>query len=473
MIMDEHDLAAASREMLLAILAEHQVTITRYESVLGEQTSQLAQRDATISELQKVIAELQKRITALEQRLAGRGGPGMPGNKPPSPQPSPAPKARQKRGQGFGRRRLAPTEAVSHAVETCPDCGTRLQGGWVQRRREVIELPILPVRVIEHQYLARECPLCRRRLVPPVALEGLVLGERCRLGLGMVSLITTLREEGRLPFATIQWYLATVHHLHLSVGELVSVVGQVARRATDTVEAIVGKVRQSRVVHADETGWREHGVNGYVWTFSTPTERYFLRRGRNKEVVDEVLGTDFAGVLVSDFYAGYHHYLGVHQRCWAHLLREMHDLQQIYPADISLADWAAAVLELYQEAVSFTSADERVRLAKQGNLEGRLLACCQSWVENPLAVQAKLCRRIVRHINELLVFVGHPAVPATNNAAERSLRHLVTSRKISGGTQSKQGTTSKMTLASLFGTWRARGLNPLQQCLLLLQSPHQ
>ena len=46
-------------------------------------------------------------------------------------------------------------------------------------------------------------------------------------------------------------------------------------------------------------GWREDGHNGYVWTFSTPTQRYFLRRGRGKAVVDEVLGNQFAGVLVS------------------------------------------------------------------------------------------------------------------------------------------------------------------------------
>ena len=72
------------------------------------------------------------------------------------------------------------------------------------------------------------------------------------------------------------------------------------------------------VVHADETGWREDGHNGYVWTFSTPTERYFLRRGRGKAVVDEVLGDQFAGVLVSDFSAAYHHYDGPKQRCWAH-----------------------------------------------------------------------------------------------------------------------------------------------------------
>ena len=79
--------------------------------------------------------------------------------------------------------------------------------------------------------------------------------------------------------------------------------------------AIVERIRSSPVIHADETGWREDGHNGYVWTFSTPTLRYFpcssqgqsLRRGLGKAVVDEVLGEEFTGVLVSDFYAAYHH----------------------------------------------------------------------------------------------------------------------------------------------------------------------
>ena len=60
--------------------------------------------------------------------------------------------------------------------------------------------------------------------------------------------------------------------------------------------------------HADQTGWREDGANGYVWTFGTATERYFLRRGRGKAVVDEALGESFSGVLVSGFYAAYDHY---------------------------------------------------------------------------------------------------------------------------------------------------------------------
>ncbi len=344
-------------------------------------------------------------------------------------------------------------------------------GGWVQATREVIELPLAPVRVIEHQYLARLCPCCGQRRVPSVDLAGLVLADQQRLGIGLVSLITTLREEGRLPFATIQWYLATVHQLHLSLGELVRVVRQVAERAKATVTTIQETIQASPVVHADETGWREKGKNGYVWTFRTPTHGYFVHGRRTKDMVDDALGPAFSGVIVCDFYASYDHYPGLKQRCWAHLLRDIHDLTEIYPTDRPLRAWASAVHQLYDEAKRFTAEAEARRQAQQRACEQRLLALCQPFVTDPLAVQGKLCRRIARHLSELFVFVGNPAVPPTNNAAERSLRHLVTSRKISGGTQSALGTTIKMTLASLFGTWRLQDLNPFRECLRLLQSP--
>ena len=105
-------------------------------------------------------------------------------------------------------------------------------------------------------------------------------------------------------------------------------------------------------------------------------------------------------------------------------------------------------------------------------LESQLLALCRPFSNDEAAPQAKLCRRIERFIKELFVFVSHPDVPSENNAAERSLRHLVISRKVSGGTRSEQGTNSKMTLASLLGTWRAKGLNPLSESRNLLVS-HQ
>ena len=424
-----------------------------------------------IARQQAVIEGLEKRVAQMEGWTKPGGARRMLGLKPKAdgkPAPSKAP--RQPRRHGFARTRMTPTQRVEHVVEQCPGCGSQLSGGWTQRTREVIDLPQVPVQVTEHVYVARACPLCRRRCIPPAQPDGAALGQQ-RLGVNVVSLIAALREEARLPWRTIQWYLDTVHGLHLSLGAMVDATRKVAGKGQTELAGILEHIRGSPVVHADETGWREEGHNGYVWTFSTPTERYFLRRGRGKAVVDEVLGEEFAGVLVSDFYAAYHHYDGPKQRCWAHLLRDVHDLRALSPQDHRLVQWADAVHQLYRQAEAFTHPAEKQRRAAQLGLEKRLLALCRPFLDDPLSVQAKLCRRMENHIKELFVFVAQPEVPPDNNAAERSLRHLVVSRKISGGTRSNQGTDTKMTLASIFGTWRAQGLNPLTACRQLLASP--
>lgn len=79
-----------------------------------------------------------------------------------------------------------------------------------------------------------------------------------------------------------------------------------------------------------------------------------------------------------------------------------------------------------------------------------------------------LCERIERFLPELFVFVAVPGVPSHNNEAERSVRPLVIARKVSGGSRSPRGSQTRMSLASLFGTWMAQGLNPFQECLTLL-----
>ncbi len=419
------DLTTASREALLALIAQQQAVIT----------------------------ELQRRLEVLEGKAKPGGSPRMPGIKPKSGQgPAKDKRPGKPRPHGFARQRMAPTQRVEHVLESCPQCGTGLAGGWVQRTREVIDLPLVPAQVTEHVFIARTCPVCERRRTPQADLGRVALGKH-RLGVNLLSRIAALREEGRLPLRTIQWYLQTVHRLPLSLGAIVRAIHQVAQKAQPALAEIQDRIRGSPVVHADETGWRQDGVNGYVWTFSTPTDRYFLRRGRNKEVVDEVLGDSFSGVLVSDFYAAYHHYPGLKQRCWVHLLRDVHDLKALYPQDQKLAQWAGAVHQIYTGAKAFTHPDARQRRRVQQQLERKLLAHCRPFLEDQAAVQSNLCRRIEKFIKELFVFVAQPAVPSDNNAAERSLRPLVVSRKISGGTRSAQGTDSKLTLASLFGAW--------------------
>ena len=129
---------------------------------------------------------------------------------------------------------------MEHVLEERPGCGTGLSGGWTQRTREVIDLPLVPVQVTEHVYVARTCPLCQRRCVPSAQLQGVVLGKQ-RLGVNpvsstgqaLVSLIAALREDARLPWRTIQWYLGTVHGLHLSLGALVDAARQSGRQSPE------------------------------------------------------------------------------------------------------------------------------------------------------------------------------------------------------------------------------------------------
>ena len=197
---------------------------------------------AVIAEQQGVISELRQRVESLEARLSG-GGPGarMPGHKLAARAKKgagEAKKLRRKRQQGFARLRMESTAQVTHAPEFCSECPTALSGGWVQRTREVIELPVCPAEVTEHVFIARRCPLCRKRKLPQDPLQEVAVG-RQRLGINpvsstgqaLVSLIAALREEGRLPVRTIQWYLQTVHQLKLSVGAIVRVVHQVAQQA--------------------------------------------------------------------------------------------------------------------------------------------------------------------------------------------------------------------------------------------------
>ena len=90
-------------------------------------------------------------------------------------------------------------------------------------------------------------------------------------------------------------------------------------------------------------------------------------------MVDEALGESFSGVLVSDFYAAYNHYPGLKQRCWAHLLRDIHDLKALYPADAKLAGWAAAVHDLYAQAKRFSHPQARKRRQAQPGVGAELV----------------------------------------------------------------------------------------------------
>ncbi|HEU5326576.1 MAG TPA: IS66 family transposase [Thermomicrobiales bacterium] len=464
------DLYRADRDALIQLVLAQREQLAAQAAQLARAQELLAAAEATAGELMQQVGELAQRVRELEDRPPPTKPLGLAGNTLGSARAASVKVVRKRRAANQARARMVPTARVLHALECCPDCDHPLHGGSVKWTREVIEVPPpAPVTVTEHVFVTRYCPRCQRSRTPSTALAGVIVGHS-RLGVGLVSLIATLREAGRWPLRTIQWYLTTFHGVHLSVGALVHALKQVTTSGATTVDGILRQIRRSAVVNADETGWREDGVNGYVWSFSTPEARYFTRAKRTKAVLDEVLGDRFDGVLVSDFYAAYDHYPGVQQRCWAHLLRDADDLVARHPTDHALAAWVAGLRDLYRRAQATARGSDGSAARRQAQrtyeMEARVHA--QPYLGQLTAPQRVLSQRISDYCPALFEFVLDPAIPATNNAAERALRHLVTCRKISGGTRSEEGSDTKMTLATLFGTWSAEGRNPFHACRQLL-----
>jgi transposase len=457
-------------------------------------------RRPTYTELLERIAALEAEIARLRAVLAegqGESDPPSAGSEaatvpvapPGAKKPRPAGikanvvrvarrRPRKPRSPVPGHRRDVPDRIVVHAPTVCGGCGAELAGGRLIGRRQVIDLPPVRATVVEHHARERHCRCCGwvgRGVLPDLDAQA---GPHRRFGWSVAALAATLRTKLRLPLRQVRWLLEHRFGVRVSVGALSGLLEEVARAGRATYDALLAEARASPVVHVDETGWREDGQNGYVWTVSTPTIRLFhYAKSRSGEVAERLLGEDGTAAVVTDFYSGYDRLRRTQQRCWAHLLRDLADLLESHPDNRHLARWAKAVKTLYAKAVAWTEHATaagvrpicRERVADR--FAAKLVAICAR--QPTTSPQATLCQRVHRYRTDLFVFVADPAVPPTNNAAERALRPLVIARKVSGGTRSKRGSQSRMILQSLLATWDLRGLDPVAEFLALLTSPSQ
>jgi len=445
------NLGAASKEELLATIA--------------------AQR-AQVEELLARVAELEEEVRRLR---AGKGGGRAVVVKPSRAEREQ--RERKRRDRAFVRRREPADEEVRHTVDRCPDCGRSLQGGWEHDRRQVIEV-VLQRRVIDHVIWARRCGVCRKRWLPKLEPGELGVQGKRRLGASVQSLVATLHIGCRVPMRMIGALVWELFGLRVSEGEVVKLLDGLKRAGEPILEGLREQVRAASAVCADETGWRQDGESGYLWGCFTEGARYFeYRKSRSAQVPKEILGEGFEGTLTCDFYAAYN-WVGVLQRCWFHLLDDGKELAQINADRPEVGAWVEGLKGLYEEAKAVaiacreSPANSRWRQRERRRLEKLAGKLAKPYVNDPEAPQRVLAQRILKHLCELFVFISDPAVPATNNLAERSLRPAVIARKISGGTRSPKGSDTRMGLMSLLGTWAAQGKGLVQGCReLLLPTP--
>ena len=308
--------------------------------------------------LEEQLAAAHKRIEELEKQKTPPPAFAKANVKKPEAGEK-KPRKKREAQHNHGRRREVPTRIVEHQMVSCPACASRLGGVSVARRRQVIEIPPPPpVEVTEHAVYHGWCSQCKKWREAPLDVSTEVMGQG-RLGVKITSLIAYLRTVMRLPIRQIQAYLATLAW------------PQDQRRRDCRITCIGSRSRWSQPWRHSKRrsepvqrckpmkpAGEKTGINGYIWSASTPTVRYYeYHHSRGHEVVEALLGPDFQGVLGSDFYAAYNSYQGLHQRCWVHFLRDGHDLKEQYADDAAVQEWFRKVKALYERARAYLGPD--------------------------------------------------------------------------------------------------------------------
>ena len=220
------------------------------------------------------------------------------------------------------------------------------------------------------------------------------------------------------------------------------------------VEALHAAIRASPALNIDETGWRVNGVNDYLWVFTDKFHTaYQIIHSRASQVVIDMLGEDYQGIVGSDFFSAYNPLPYRKQKCHSHLGREFHEVRERDDTDEFI--WLKRKVDrLRKDSVRLKENREKyepeVFQRRLQRLIQRALELGDVEYEDPDS--ARLAQRVVKYAGELFTFVDHPEVEHTNNLAERKLRPCVVIRKISGGNRSDRGASAHENLMSLIVT---------------------
>jgi hypothetical protein len=453
----------AENERLRSQLAEAQADAHRFQAALSEALAEKARLEAQLTEAQATIVCLQAENNRLQQELTEvKQAPFRSRRRrQPKGEKSATPKrrGRAKGHPGSGRKRpsrIDRTERIS-AGETCPDCSVPFTGRVIERERVVEDIePVRPTTVTRYVIERRWCSQCRAFKEHPVTTAL----PRYRLGLNVMLFVAYQKAGLGLSYGKIRHELATYFGLEVSPAEPINMVAEVARLFGPAYARLIHLMRQQAAVHIDETGWRIDGENHWLWVFvNNLVALYLISRSRGSKVPKALLGQDFQGVAISDFFSAYSPLEVEKAKCWAHLLRDSHDLTKGKPPpDSERVHFHEQLHQLFLEmglALEEVAADESGREQVYQEMREKLCAFAQEPWSDPDC--QRLARRILKHLDELLVWLRNPAVNADNNEAERALRPAVVTRKTSFGSRSKRGAQDFARLLSLIQTWERQG----------------
>ena len=409
---------------------------------------------------QQKINELEEEITSLKSKLRyqertakeGFFGSSTPSSRVPVKPNSPTGDKRNRGGakpghKGHGRSSIREQDADKvekiHIGNTCPDCGSILEDKGTKTRAVIDCQPVKMKKVV--YYLERKrCPRCKKIISarPPGVLA------KC------------LYSNQLLAYVAVQHYIYgnTLGQIEKQTGigysSLVDAMHQLSKRLKDVPNSLIEVYRDSEVKHADETGWRTDGNNGYAWLFCTPKISIFrVRRTRSASIPREIFGEKpVPGVLVVDRYNGYNKMPCSIQYCYAHLLRTVKDLEKDFPENAEIKSFVEALAPQLANAITLRTLEITDKQFKRQavKIKNEIIDITNRQAKHP-AIQ-KIQDIFREKADRLYHWAEDRNVPADNNLAERELRPLVIARKISFGSQSDAGAKTREILMTVLHT---------------------
>jgi transposase len=300
-----------------------------------------------VERLRQELIERDKKIAELERKLALRLQNSTTSSKPPSsdglageqrPRGSRGKKSRRQPGGQPGHRGhwrgLAPLSRVNQVIEVfppkCRHCDSRLsrrvstQGE--PRRHQVTELPPIEAHITEYRCQCVVCPECGKPTQAELPRE--VQGH---FGPQLTALIAYLTVVCRMPRRMVRELLEQVLAIPLSLGSIQNSWEEASEAVAEPCAELERQLAHEPVINSDETGYRTSGEKRWLWALVAANFVFYkIAATRGAEVLVELLGDVFAGILCSDRCASYLKYhKGEGQFCWAHFKRNILGIQEI------------------------------------------------------------------------------------------------------------------------------------------------
>lgn len=432
-----------------------------------------------VDEFEAENAKLRKLLDEAERAGKRQAAPFSKGEPKKDPK-----KPGRKPGKGYGKRASrARPEKIDKVVDvpvtepSCPCCGGEL-GNRCVHEQFVTDIPEVKPTVTQFNVESADCLDCGHRVQGrhPEQLSDALGAAGNQIGPRALAFAVDLNKTVGASDGKIARFLDDAFGLTVNRSTLRRAFLRAAKKAEPLYERINIIVRESGLVYPDETGWKVAGQKGWwLWTFVSPAATlYAIERSRGFDVIEEILGTDYSGLLGRDGWAPYDRLKeATHGLCNGHIIRRASLLEETnrsgavrFPRDLKALLQRGLLLRDQRDEGSLS----RRRLLKEvSKLEWDLDELITGNFSNN--ENRKLAAHIIQHREAIFTYLYYPELEATNWPAEQAIRPAVVNRKTSAGNRSRSGARAQAVLTTVLRTARQRGLDAVRLIVDLLRSP--